>query len=234
LQVTNAREGFIATGVHIAGDDRFHRPVVIRLSADGEVKWARSVDARWSEEPSIAVEASDGDIVLATRLEDAMLVVRFSPSGDTRWSRTFDRSDVDRVEALVPAADGGVLAVTFALSRFAALTRIDAAGKIVWDRVLGTSDASFFLRNAVELPSGGFLAAGWQKHYDTGDRDGWLVRLSPRGDVLWQKTVGGDSHDRLYAIEQGKGNELVAVGETGRDRGARPLVHLVDWGQAFG
>lgn len=212
--VTNAREGFIATGVQIAHDDSFHRPVVVRLSATNDVTWARSIDATWSPDKTIAVETSGGDIVAAIRLRNAMLLVRFSANGEARWSRVFDRTDVAGIKALVPAADGGVLVLSVALTSFAALTRIDASGKVMWDRIFGTADAGFGLYDAVELEAGGFLAVGRTKHYNTQDRDGWLVRISPRGDVLWEKTLGGDSEDGLYAFARMGANEFTAVGET--------------------
>ena len=211
-RVAGAREGLIAAGVHISGDR--HDPAVIRVGGDGAVLWARAVEGNWLSDMTVVAEAADGDIVMATLLDTAMLLVRFSAQGETKWSRVLDRTDIEGVQALVATCDGGVLAVTTALTRFGALTRIDRNGKVLWDRVLGSADAGFGFYSAVELADGGFLAVGRMRIYSTNNREGWLLRISPSGEVLWQKMVGGDGEDGLFAIAQLGPNEFAAVGGT--------------------
>ena len=209
---TNARDGFVATGVFIEGDD--HHPMLMRVNAAGEVQWARSIEATWLSDMTVAVEATNGDIILATRTGGAMLLVRFSPTGQTKWSRTLDRTDVEDVKTLVATRDGGVLAITSALSRNGALTRLDANGKIVWDLMLGSADAGFGFYDAVELSDGGFIAAGRLRTYSTSNRDGWLVRVSPRGEIAWQKSIGGDAEDGLFSIVSTGSGNFAALGGT--------------------
>ncbi|HYC59120.1 MAG TPA: hypothetical protein VEK79_06090 [Thermoanaerobaculia bacterium] len=210
---TAARDGFIATGVSIPTDDE-HHPMVLRVNAAGEVQWARAVEASWRTDMNVAVETSDGDIVLATRLNDAMLLVRFSARGELKWSRVVDRTDVDDIKLLVPMPDGGVVAVTGAVSRFGALTRIDSAGRVVWDLVLGTGEAGHGFYDAVELSDGGVIAAGRSRTYSDSNREGWLVRVSPAGKIVWQKNLGGDGEDGLFAIVRTGKDRYAAVGGT--------------------
>ncbi|HEX7705212.1 MAG TPA: hypothetical protein VF701_02025 [Thermoanaerobaculia bacterium] len=213
-RVVPAADGLVATGVFIAEDGSSRHPMVARLEANGDVQWARAIDASWITGMTLAVEAADLDIVVLTRAGDGMLLVRFSPAGEARWGRLVDRTDREVIRGLTATSDGGVLALTGALGRFGALTRIDARGTVVWDVLLGNADAGFGLFGAVELPDGGFLAVGRMRTTATQDRDGWLVRVSATGELRWQKALGGTSEDALYAITAVGKEGFAAIGTT--------------------
>jgi hypothetical protein len=211
----SAREGFIASGVHIEGDGAdSYQPVVVRINAAGEVQWARAIDATFLSHMTVAVETANGDVVVVTVRDQSMLMVRFSATGETKWSRIFDRTDIEEIKSVIATRDGGVLVIMTALSRFGALTRFDATGKILWDTVLGTADAGHGFYEAVELEDGGFIAAGRLRTYSNNNREGWLVRVSKQGEVAWQKSIGGDGEDGLFSVVRIGANEYAAVGGT--------------------
>lgn len=212
--VTAAREGAVVMGVHITGDTKAEaRPSIVRLDAGGRVVWARATDADWVTGMSHAIETADGDIFAVSRHGlDEMLILRLSPSGELRWARRLDRTDSESPRGLVATRDGGVLVISQALSRAAALTRLDAKGTIIWDRVYGSPEAGWGLYAAIELDDGGFIAAGRTRNISADDRNGWLLRVSAKGDIVWQKTLGGDGEDGLFAVTKYGPNAYAAAG----------------------
>src|SRR5207253_1126853 len=47
-----------------------------------------------------------------------------------------------------------------------------------------------------------------------GDYDGWVVKLSANGNLLWQKCYGGSGDDQFFAVTKGSGNTFLASGWT--------------------
>ena len=222
--VTAAREGAVVTGVHITDDGmRGAKPSIIRLDAGGKVVWARATDAEWLTGMSHAIETADGDIFAVSRHGlDEMLILRLSPAGELRWARRLDRTDSDSPRAVVATRDGGVL-----LFNTGALTRLDAKGGVIWDRAFRSPEAGWGLYGAVELEDGGFIAAGRMRTFSTDNRNGWLLRVSGKGDAVWQKTLGGDGEDGLYAVTKYGPNAYAAAGGLTPSAGGEPDSWIV-------
>ncbi|MEO8140575.1 MAG: hypothetical protein ABI742_13060 [Gemmatimonadota bacterium] len=76
------------------------------------------------------------------------------------------------------------------------------------DAVGSTSSPDF------PVPSGAYDTT-----HHTGARksDGWLMKLSPSGKLIWSSYLGGSNYDRIYAAEiDPHGDLVVAVASAGR------------------
>ena len=210
-----ARDGFILTGVLIDEDPPLHRirPIVIRVGMDGRPRWARAINVEVLTNRTFAVEATNGDMVVVSQHRQALLLARISGSGELTWCRTLDRSDWDLPQGIAATRDGGVVVAAGAHDRYAAVTRFRADGTIAWDRVIGTTDAGSGLYALAELPGGDLIAVGRVRAYNTGNRQGWILRLTKDGNIAWQKSIGGDGEDGLYRVVAGK-DRILALGGT--------------------
>ena len=56
--------------------------------------------------------------------------------------------------------------------------------------------------SVVQTLDGGYAIAGWTVSFGAGDYDFWLVKTDAGGEMLWDKTYGGTSHDSGYAVIQ--------------------------------
>ena len=57
------------------------------------------------------------------------------------------------------------------------------------------------LTAASSTNDGGAILAGYTESSGAGESDGWLVRVDGFGSVVWEKTLGGEGADVLYALE---------------------------------
>ncbi|MCE9594735.1 MAG: hypothetical protein K8S98_11130 [Planctomycetes bacterium] len=91
------------------------------------------------------------------------------------------------------------------------LERLDLRGDVVWRRTFpGGDDAALW--SVAELPSGGFVAAGWSKSA-RGDLDAFCVRTSATGDLLWTRSYEAPGDERLWSLDV-TSDGFVAAGET--------------------
>ena len=114
-------------------------------------------------------------------------------------------------EPLVPTRDGGALLLgatnvtIFDLD--VQLTRLDANGCILWTKIYGGSGIDY-LSQGLELPNGDFILLGESLSAPSGTKnspaygndDFWVVRLSPAGEMIWERTWGGSDRELAVSI----------------------------------
>lgn len=91
------------------------------------------------------------------------------------------------------------------------VVKLNKAGKIQWQRTLGGSDVDECL--AVQQTSdGGYILAGNSQSNISGEKtenskglfDCWVIKLDALGNIVWQKTLGGDQYEFCNSIQQTK------------------------------
>ena len=96
---------------------------------------------------------------------------------------------------------------------------MDANGDLIWRRYFGgtNNDRSF---GVVEANDGGLVMVGASESDDfdisnsKGSYDFWVVKVSAKGDMLWEKSFGGTGIDKAYAIVKTQDNNYAVVGNT--------------------
>ena len=92
------------------------------------------------------------------------------------------------------------------------LLKLDAGGNITRQKSYGGTgrDAAY----SIQETSDGYIAAGDTESFGAGDYDFWVLKLGSGGNVIWQKTYGGDDFDRAHSIEQISDGGYIMAGET--------------------
>lgn len=82
-----------------------------------------------------------------------------------------------------------------------------------WEHVIGgmLDDEAHAI---TEMPSGGYALAGHTRSNGSRNRDAWIVRLSPRGKVVWQQVIGGPLTEKVFGIVATEDDGLAIVGKT--------------------
>jgi hypothetical protein len=99
------------------------------------------------------------------------------------------------------------------------VVKLSSTGSIQWEKCLGGvyQDQGSDVR---QTPDGGYIVAGSAASQDcnvTGNHGGldyWIVKLSPTGDILWQKSLGGSKHEYGYSIDLTADGGFVVAGLT--------------------
>jgi len=173
---------------------------------------------------------------------------RFDKNGNLLWHQLMGGSGNEYAASIRSAADGGliILGTTNSNDQDVSglhggsdmwLVKLDPSGHIQWQKCLGgTANETAFDLEITD--DGGYMLSGQTTSNDgdvTGNHataasgattDAWIVRLSPTGDILWQKCFGGSGNDALYDIIELPDHNFAAVGITNSSDG--------DVSQAFG
>lgn len=136
------------------------------------------------------------------------------------WERSYGGMGEEFPGALLSCADGGFLVVGSSGSEISGnktspwlgstdgwLIRLDGQGQKLWERTYGgTSDDG--LVRAVALPDGGYVAVGYNGEF-WGDSNCWLIRVNARGDLVWEKTLGGSGADYIQEVTRTRDGGIV-------------------------
>ncbi len=155
-----------------------------------------------------------------------------------QWEKTFGGSLGDMAVASVELADGsGYLIAGESASdpsgdkasanngAFSAdywVVRIDTAQNMIWEKSYGGTGGESLV-DIVRTRDGNFLLAGKSNSLANGTktepnrgslstRDFWIVKIDVDGNVLWDKTIGGDNNDNLWSIDTAIGGGYMLFG----------------------
>ncbi len=152
-----------------------------------------------------------------------MWIVKLNPSGDIVWQKCLGGTFLDYAYSIIQTLEGGyaIAGETYSndgdVSGFhensttspdAWVVKLTNKGEIEWQKTIGGSGRES-ARSIVQLPDSSFFFVGSTDskdgdvsgiHGGLGYQDGWLVKLSSQGDILWQKCIGTDSSDYLQNI----------------------------------
>lgn len=107
------------------------------------------------------------------------------------------------------------------------LWKMDEHGELDWQRSFGgdgtdwlqsvalTSDGGFILGGTTTSNQGGIKQAG-----SRGQEDIWVIKLNAKGDLQWEKTMGGSGRDELKQIITVNGGGYLVGGSTN----SRPVL----------
>ena len=66
-----------------------------------------------------------------------------------------------------------------------------------------------------QTADGGYIVGGNTKSFGAGDKDFWILKLSPDGEIEWQKTYGGNEWDETWwSIRQTMDGGYILTGHT--------------------
>lgn len=193
-----------------------------------EVAWERVLGSRgpdWITSidlfPDGAVAASG--LTNPAPNEQSAWVQLFEAGGDLIWERKYGGDGIEWAEFLQVLPDGGLVVAGATDSQGHGdfdgwVLRLDPRGEVVWDRTFGGARRDRI--DAVRaLPDGGFIVSGDTESAGDGPFDGWVIRLDADGDVVWEKTYGGDGRDEARFIDSLSDGGFAVAGLT-TSRGA--------------
>jgi hypothetical protein len=99
------------------------------------------------------------------------------------------------------------------------IVKTDGSGNIQWENTIGGTDADdFFI--VQQTSDGGYIIGGYSRSDISGDKteqslgneDYWIVKTNNTGNIQWQNTIGGNSPDYLYAMQQTSDGGYILAG----------------------
>jgi hypothetical protein len=215
------------TSASRGGDDIL---VVKISAADRSVLWQTRLGGNGADWAFDIAETSDGNVVVAgytasTNLAgispmgslDLYLIKLDAASGSTVWERTYGGSGFESADEILANDQGGVVVGAYSASTDLTMPNngsfdfwtfsTNAAGDVLWENLYGGAGLDA-IRGMSKTTDGGYVftgqsnsnASGNKSEYSRGLDDIWIVKTDASGNLIWEKTLGGDGYDWGQAI----------------------------------
>ena len=149
-------------------------------------------------------------------------IVKLDSAGNKQWDKTIGGADYDYLYFVQQTHDKGYILVGASFSNISGdktanskgsgdiwVVKTDAQGNVQWDKTIGSNDNDE-VYSMVQTKDGGYLIgstspgnkSGDKTQNSRGDADYWIVKIDASGTIQWDKTIGGNRTDGLYALQQ--------------------------------
>lgn len=220
---------------------------VVKLNAQGDIIWQKSLGGTDDDLGSSIQETSDGGYIVAGNTNSNngdvtgnhgltdFWVVKLNALGDITWQKTLGGSSNDAFQCIRQTSDDGYILCGYTFSNNGDVTgnhgnfdvwivKLNALGTITWQKTLGGSNADQ-AKYIQQTDEGGFIVVGNSKSttgdvtQNQGDWDYWVVKLDELGNITWQKTLGGSSFDEADSIVKTADGGYILSGRTDSNNG---------------
>jgi len=197
---------------------------VVKLDANGNLQWTKTIGGPESEEGNSLIQTSDGGYAIAGYTtsfgagEWDVYVVKLDANGNLQWTKTIGGKGWDVGISLIQTSDGGY-AITGLTQSFGAggadvyVVKLDASGNLQWTKTFGgkNDDGGISL---VQTSDGDYAIAGSTRSFGAGEADVYVVKLDANGNLQWTKTIGGKKHDVGSSLIQTSDGGYAITGAT--------------------
>lgn len=157
-------------------------------------------------------------------------VIKIDSSGEKQWSRFFGGTFTDTPYDAIQTNDNGYLIVGSSDSNDVDIKnskgsydfwviKISETGNLVWEKSFGGSQTDE-ARAIAKSNDGNYIIVGDTRSNDLdvknnkGAADLWAIKISPLGELIWEKTFGGNSFDVARSISKTQEGSFIISGSS--------------------
>ncbi len=200
------------------------------------IEWQKTIGALEEDGLRIAQPTTDGGYILGGYSNSGQSgdkkavnkgafdywILKVNATGSIIWQQTLGGVNDDVLSDIYQTSDGGYIIGGSSGSGISGdktgnnrgisdywIIKTGPTGNILWQKTYGGNDEDLLSRIRPSL-DGGYIVGGTSKSGISGDKnemnrgkkDFWVLKLNNQGNIVWQKTYGGNDDDILKAIQQ--------------------------------
>ena len=156
--------------------------------------------------------------------------IKLNASGDKEWSQYYGGFFTDTPYGVIQTEDHGFIMVGSSDSEDVDISnnigsydfwvvRTSASGDIVWEKNFGGTEIDE-ARSITPSNDGNYMIVGDTRSSDVnvsnnyGLADLWLIKITPEGELLWEKSYGGSGFDVGRSIKKTQENHFIIAGSS--------------------
>ena len=212
--------GFVATGYtenQIGNGDIF----LLKTDANGNTSWTKTWGTNWGEFGEDVKQTQDGGYIIvgggSYQNSFGVWLLKTDSNGDTVWTKHIGQyAREEWGYSLDKTSDGGYIIVgTTSLwgSGDIFLIKTTGSGDTLWTKTLGGTNREVGY-SVQQTSDGGYIITGYTFSFGAGESDLWLVKTDVGGNLIWDKTYGGNGIERGHSVQQTLDGGYIITGIT--------------------
>jgi len=157
-------------------------------------------------------------------------IIKLSSSGVKEWSNYYGGTFTDTAYSAIQTNDNGYIIVGSSDSTDVNISnnkgnydfwiiKISELGTLIWEKSFG-GDQVDEARSISQMADGNYLVIGDTRSsnidvsQNNGAADVWIIKISPEGSLIWEKTLGGSSFDVGRSISKTQDDGFLIAGNS--------------------
>ena len=195
------------------------------------VDWSRTYGAAGIDVGLSMQRTKEGGYVIAGYTDSFsagnydVYLLKTDSDGNLIWNKTYGGAHSDLGHSVQETSDGGYVIAGYTRSfgnkdDDVYLVRVDSEGNELWSRTYGIQGATNNNErghSVQQTNDGGYIIAGETNSSDRGEKDlydVYIVKPDSEGNLIWNKTYGGDRSDEGHSVLETSDGGYVIAGET--------------------
>ncbi len=208
---------------------------LVKTDSAGNMVWNKTYGGAGDEYMLNIIQTSDSGYIMSGYTASFgaggrdVYLVKTDSAGNMMWNKTYGGAGDEYMLNIIQTSDSGYMMSGYTNSYGAGgndawLIKADANGVMQWNRTYGGNGTDMGY-DLVQTSDGGYTFVGYTSSFGAGGNDAWLVRTDANGNMLWNKTYGGNSTDQTYALARTSDGGYAIAGYT--MRGSNLSAYLV-------
>lgn len=184
--------------------------MVYKVTHGGDIVWTKVIGNELSSSIIDVYGTPEGGCITAgysyspsTGSKDVTLV-KLDSYGNIEWQRSYGGTGSDEPCDVYPTSDGGYIfaANSFSFYPFNGdfwVVKLNSMGDVEWEKTYGRNFEDTVYSFDV-TSDGGYIMAGEAYSGGSGSSDLWILKLTGKGDILWQKAYKQGERSRANCI----------------------------------
>ena len=212
-------------GYIIAGACSYLYPCIQKRDSLGEFMWLSVYDSLGGFETAARCirQTEDGNYIVVACVEAVWTyvdihLIRIDSLGNVLWSKVYGGEEWDMPGTFQITEDGGYIIVgetsSFGKGGYDVyVIKTDSLGDTLWTRTYGglEDDVGRWIEATEDK---GYIIVGSTKSYGRGKADVYLIKIDSLGNVLWEKTYGGEDEDEGRVVHSTCEGGYIIIGIT--------------------
>ena len=214
--------------------------IIVKYDKDGNMLWQKNYGGRYSDEFYSIILTDDGGFIvvgssssndiegLPNKGETDIIIVKYDKDGNLLWQNSWGGNDKDHFYDVLQTQDGGFIVYGYSWSTDieglpnkgvydAIIVKYDKDGNMLWQKNWGGNSWEEF-NYILQTQDGGFIVYGYSRSTDIeglpnkGGRDAIIVKYDKDGNMLWQKSWGGNGDEEFNSLNKTPDGGFIATG----------------------
>lgn len=217
-------------GYIIVGDTRStgagdYDVYLIKTNENGVTQWTKTFGGIYSDWGSSVKQTSDNGYVIVGYTssfgpgENNVYLIRTNTNGDTLWTKAIGPvyPALSSGNSIQQTTDGGYIIAGQMRGGSGGINKVyliktNSSGDTLWTKTLGWGQGVGY--SVQQTSDGGYIIGADLDNFDGQSYNVYLIKTNANGDVLWEKTFGGNDYDYGGSAQQTTDGGYVIVGNT--------------------
>jgi hypothetical protein len=194
--------------------------IIIKFNNVGDTLWKKHYSGKGNDAFNACIEIDNSYYAFGwSELEGGgdgdFLLIKIDLQGNEIWKKYIGTTNNDYGNSFVKTIDGGFLLIgsTDMSGGRLLLIKTDAEGNKIWQK---TRNLNIFGLGAkiISLKDGNYLLTSAKDNLNSNGWEGYIAKIDPNGNFLWEKTFGDEYHDWLERAVELDNGDIIAVGSS--------------------